>query len=191
MTALKFDHYENRRLKLIAGFCAEGKSLDLGYAQAPNPYLNPELTTGLDLNANSQEIHYSNELIGDIQDVENIVEGEKFTNVIAGELIEHLEDPYSFLRSLHPVLEQKGRLILSTPNPVAWPTLLLEWSISRRFFYTQEHKHYFAPRWVVRMLEHTGYRVDGIKGVGLWAPLLVPPCPTALAYQVVYVARLD
>lgn len=36
--------------------------------------------------------------------------------VIAGEVIEHLDDPGAFLEGLHPLLAPTGRLVITTPN---------------------------------------------------------------------------
>jgi SAM-dependent methyltransferase len=44
--------------------------------------------------------------------------------VIALEVIEHLPSWVEFFREAHQVLNSKGRLIISTPNPLLWRTLL-------------------------------------------------------------------
>jgi len=36
--------------------------------------------------------------------------------VIAGEVIEHLDDPGAFLQGLHPLVRPTGRLVITTPN---------------------------------------------------------------------------
>lgn len=36
--------------------------------------------------------------------------------VIAGEVIEHLDDPGAFLQGLHPLVKPTGRLVITTPN---------------------------------------------------------------------------
>jgi hypothetical protein len=61
---------------------------------------------------------------------------------------------------------------------------------SRRFYYTDQHTFYFPPRWVVRLLERSGYQVTHILPVGLWTPIGPLPSPVALSYQVIYVATL-
>jgi hypothetical protein len=88
-------------------------------------------------------------------------------------------------------LSGEGRIILSTPNPVSWPVAMFEVMRSTRYFYSRDHMYYFTPRWVTRMLEHCGYAVEAVIPVGLLLPLpwLVIPCPVALSYHVIYVAR--
>lgn len=193
----QFSTYEARRLKLIASYC-QGKSvLDLGYAQLPNPYLLGLYRVGVDLKSPCENVgdlvgstRYDEEVIGDVLQLDRTMAGRVFDNIVAGELIEHIEKPYEFLRSLKSLLAPGGRLILSTPNPLAFPVQLFELIRSRRFFYTLDHVYYFCPRWVERMLEFSGYQMATIKGVGLWNPVFPVPCPASLSYQVVYVATL-
>jgi 2-polyprenyl-3-methyl-5-hydroxy-6-metoxy-1,4-benzoquinol methylase len=42
--------------------------------------------------------------------------GEKFDVIVAGELIEHLENPHLFIDNLKPLLSKNGLIILITPN---------------------------------------------------------------------------
>lgn len=188
MPLLSFDSYERTRLRKIARRCRGGSILDLGYAHYPNPFLAGMTRVGLDLEPSRGPTRYDEELIGDVMHPAAALGGRRFDNIVAGELIEHVERPYDFLRGLHPHLASGGRLILSTPNPVGWPCLLFEWLRSRRFYYAQDHAYYFAPRWMERMLEDCGYRVEAVEGVGLLAPLVTLPCPAGLSYQVIYVA---
>jgi SAM-dependent methyltransferase len=188
MPRLSFDHYERSRLRKIARRCRGGSVLDLGYAHYPNPFFTGMTRVGLDLEPSRGPTRYEEELIGDVMDPAASLGDRRFDNVVAGELIEHVERPYDFLRGLDRHLAAGGRLILSTPNPVAWPCLLFEWLRSRRFYYAADHAYYFAPRWVERMLEDCGYRVEAVEGVGLLAPGVTLPCPPGLSYQVIYVA---
>ena len=189
MAHMRLENYDNKRLARIGDFCRKGSVLDLGYAQQPNPYINSTQTTGVDLQPNTNQIRYSREIVGDILSLQSLIPGERFNNVIAGEFIEHIERPYDFLRDVRHFISPDGRLILSTPNPSAWPTFIFELLLSKKFFYTNEHKYYFPPRWVMRMLNHCGYAITSVKGVGLWGSIPVLPCPTSISYQVIYVAR--
>jgi hypothetical protein len=68
--------------------------------------------------------------------------------------------------------------------------MLFELARSHRRFYTREHRFYFTPRWVERMLEETGWAPSAMRAVGWWLPFgVVPACPVALSYQVIYVAE--
>lgn len=184
------DRYELRRLELVAAQ-ARGRTLDVGHAQQPNPYLEGAATVGIDLERPAQSSGYTDDVVGSAADLAACFEADSFDSVVAAEFIEHLEDPYGFLRSVSTVLRPDGSLILSTPNPIAFPTLGFEMLRSRRFFYTEDHTFYFTPRWVTRMLERTGFTLERTVPVGLWLPVgYLRWCPVWLSYQVVYVARL-
>ena len=61
---------------------------------------------------------------------------------------------------------------------------------SHRRFYTADHRYYFTPRWVERMLADSGWETSEVRGVGLWLPVgPVLKCPVAFSYQVIYVAE--
>ena len=181
--------YERTRLKKIARIVTSGSVLDIGYAQLPNPYFSGVETAGLDLVKPPSPSGYAQEIQGSALDLPAALGDRCFDWIVAAEFIEHVRNPYDFLDSLHPFLKPNGCIVLSTPNPVAWPTLIFEWLSSKRRFYTEEHLYYFAPRWVHRMLDFSGFEVTDTRAVGLWAPGIVLPCPVFLSYQVIYVAR--
>jgi 2-polyprenyl-3-methyl-5-hydroxy-6-metoxy-1,4-benzoquinol methylase len=183
--------YEQRRLRLMASHVRGRDVLDLGYAQSPNPALAQYRTVGFDLApVPAARAGYAEHVQGDVQKLATHLDGRRFDTVVCGELIEHLEEPYAFLRSVHEVLRPGGRLVLSTPNAVGFPTLLFELSSSQRRFYTRDHRFYFTPRWVERMLDVTGWRLTDVQAVGWWLPFgVVAKCPVACSYQVVYVAE--
>lgn len=190
MAKLRFDNYERKRLKTIAGLCVPGTILDLGYAQTPNPFLPGTSCTGVDLQTPSEYCNYDEQLIGDVTQLESTLAGRTFDNIIAGELIEHLERPYDFLRSLQLFMKPNSRLLISTPNPVAWPCIIFEWLRNENFYYSDDHLYYIPPRWVLRMLDICQFKLHKICGVGFLMPFYSPPSPVALSYQVIYAAHL-
>jgi SAM-dependent methyltransferase len=185
---MRSHRYEARRLRLVAREAQGRDVLDIGYAQSPNPNLTRFRTVGFDLESVSAP-GYAELIQGDAAEIDNVLAGRKFDTVIAGELIEHLERPYDFLRALRSVLAPGGRVVLSTPSPVAFPTFWFELVRSKRRFYERGHTYYFAPRWLERMLDRCDYELVRIRPVGIWLPFgVVPWCPIGLSYQVVYVA---
>lgn len=183
------NHYERARLRRIADFCAGNTVLDIGYVQMPNPYLDRFQVTGVDIRKPTIPTPYRETWVLDAMELPGHLDGRVFDNIVAGEFIEHLERPYDFLRQTRPLLSPQGRIILSTPNPVAFPTLCFEWLCSKHFYYCSEHTYYFAPRWVERMLSRSGYLLQHLVPVGLWTPCGALPCPAGLSYQVIYVAQ--
>lgn len=182
--------YDERRLQMLAKLATGRTVLDVGYAQQPNPHLGRFHRTGLDLNRPAADaIAYEEQLVGDVSRVSELFAGRSFDTIIAAEIIEHLENPFALLRDLRGILADDGRLLVSTPNPLAFPVVIAELLRLKRFFYTREHLYYFLPRWVERLFEATGYRVEKVVPVGLWAPFISLPAPTALSYQVIYVGK--
>lgn len=163
--------------------------LDVGHAQLPNPHLDNFHVTGFD-RRRAEGVSYQAQVQGDIRDIRELLGDEVFDTVLCGEFIEHVEDPYALLRSLKELMASDGRLVLSTPNPLGFPVVLLELLRNKSFFYTEDHTHYFLPRWVERMLTSTGFSVIDVIPVGLWCANVVVPLPVvATSYQVVYVAE--
>jgi SAM-dependent methyltransferase len=189
MHALK---YERRRLQMMAALVRGDDVLDLGFAQSPNALLAAYRTVGLDLQIPpTTPTGYAEQIRGDVMTLPEHLDGRRFDTVLCGELIEHLERPYDFLRGLRNALAPGGRLVLSTPNPLGFPVVFFELTRSHRRFYTGDHRFYFTPRWVDRMLDDSGWVRRETLGVGLWVPFgVVLPCPIACSYQVIYVADL-
>ena len=48
-----------------------------------------------------------------------------FDSIVSFEVIEHLKNPLLFLTYCRDVLKDKGRIILTTPNPLMYPFIKL------------------------------------------------------------------
>ena len=86
----------------------------------------------------------------------------KFDVIIAGELIEHLESPGLFLSCARDLLNNNGRLILTTPNVYG----LYYWThygLLQRPEPYHEHVCYFTPSSIKRLLERQGFGYVNIQ----------------------------
>jgi SAM-dependent methyltransferase len=184
--------YEQRRLRILAEEALGPNVLDLGYADRPNRYLAERKdlrVTGFDLNPTTDS-GYAETVQGDVTKLPAGLGDRRFDSIIAGELIEHLEDPYAFLRRLRGLLTPGGHLVLSTPNPLSFPMVLCELTGDRHHFYAKGHTYSFPPRWMERMLDFAGFELLRTRAVGIWLPgVLIPWSPKALSYQIAYIAR--
>lgn len=185
---------KNNKLYIQAQHCIEGKVLDVGFSANPNPYLKN--VAGIDIklpkvkpdnyfdvkecNLNYQSIPYPNN---------------EFSNVIAGDIIEHVENPSQFLREVNRVLKVDGRLIISTPQANDWWTTLHNWFFRRWINDPDPGEH--LQNWtfldMIRILKKNGFVVEKIEGFYMHFPKIhlrirVKNIPM-LSWQVFYIAK--
>lgn len=179
---------ENYRLKRLAKFASSGKTvLDIGCAQYPNIFLsNPEVT-GLDLEYASMPSNYKELINSDVSKIPEL--SLSFDVVIAGEILEHLEDPIGFLRHCKSCLKDNGKIVLSTPNPHSLFETLLTIFLNKKYFYTKDHVMLFPQRWLIRMLERAGFHEIKLYSGGFPIPFFgLIPCPRFFCHQTIAVA---
>lgn len=80
-------------------------------------------------------------------------------------VIEHLDHPQEILKEAFRVLKEEGKLILTTPTPMAKP--ILEFLSFKLGLVDKNeiggHKNYFWTKDVKRMLLENGFKKEGIK----------------------------
>ena len=85
--------------------------------------------------------------------------------VISLAVLEHLENPLLMLKESYRILKPGGRLLLTTPTPIAKPVLeFLAYKlhlVSRREI--DEHKHYFNREELREILVNAGFQENKIK----------------------------
>ncbi|MBS3100211.1 class I SAM-dependent methyltransferase [Candidatus Pacearchaeota archaeon] len=82
----------------------------------------------------------------------------RFDTIIAGDIIEHLENPMGFLRFCFKHLKEGGRLILTTPNAIGIQYLRNPaWCVNRDTF--DEHLHAFTMPMLNLLFHKTGLKV--------------------------------
>jgi len=180
---------EDYRLKRMADLVAGAEVLlDVGFAHMPNTFLSNTRVVGVDLDQVAMPANYTDVFCGSIEQYCE-KNNEKVDAIIAGEILEHIEDPLSFLKTCYGALAEGGRLVLSTPNPNSPFERLLTLSLSRRFFYAEDHLFLFPQRWLIRILERSGFTDVQLKSGGIPVPILgTVPFPRPWCHQTIAVA---
>lgn len=170
-----FPHSSHRALLALAG-PGPGRALDVGAASG---FLGRALAAaghtvvGLDREARAAVPEsYAAFHVADLARLPELGEA-PFDLVVAGDVLEHLEDPAAALRTLAALLAGGGRMLVSVPN-VAFALVRLQ-LLCGRFEYAERgimdkgHLRFFTRRSLLRMLGACG--LEASRPVGVPPPL--------------------
>lgn len=168
------------RMHVIRRFAVKGDVLDVGCVDARSNRhssaarverhpdhlfqtlvrLNPR-TLGIDIDRDGVEALRTRGLRALCANAETMNLKRQFDVVVAGEIIEHLENPGLFLRNLRRHLRPRGVLILSTPNPFYWRQVWKIWRYGVPQVH-EEHVNWQDPITLRELLSRTGF--DLVEG---------------------------
>ena len=103
---------------------------------------------------------------GDAREIIELIE-EQFDWIVGGDIIEHLDEPWTFLAELRRIARPGGKLLLSLPN-VANASIVAD-LLQGRFDYVYMgltcvgHLRFFTRRTVEDMLTIAGWELDSIE----------------------------
>jgi len=108
----------------------------------------------------------------EVGDAQNLKFDPSFDTILAGELMEHLQNPGLFLEGVARALKPGGRLVLSTPNVFcAMLNLMYLKNYDRAF--NPEHVLWYCPQTLRELLRRSGFCVTKLDLVDDLAPALV------------------
>src|SRR3954451_10025486 len=162
------------RLDLPARIGTDAKSiLEFGCGEAP---LGEALkkrqkcrVVGIELDQRAAAIarkRIDNVFCGDVREIVALIR-EKFDWIIGGDIVEHLDEPWSFLSDLRKIAAPGGKLLLSLPN-VANASVIND-LLHGRFDYVYMgltcvgHLRFFTKRTIEEMLTIAGWEVVSIE----------------------------
>src|SRR3989344_1546640 len=165
----KGERLMEKRHKYVASI-ARGRILDIGFADNPNIYLKGDVV-GLDRKKVDTPKNYSKTIFSDFNKLE-IKAGRLFDTVTALEFIEHIENPVEFFKKCSAFLKQGGLLIISTPTPYYYKTLLGNLLFPEGYSRITDHKHIFIPRILNNLAKMNGFKIMKIKNATSALPLI-------------------
>lgn len=183
-----------KKMRRQAEYAGNGLILDVGCSANPNPFLSQayaiDILPSERLPSNYREMKVCN------LNTDPIPYGDQmFDAVIAGDVIEHLENPSQFLREVNRVLKLGGRVVISTPQANDWWTTVHNWFLRRwiRDPDTGEHLQNWTILDMVRLLKKNGFLLKKLEGLHIRFPFISLRISCRrfpiLCWQVYYIAE--
>jgi len=94
-----------------------------------------------------------------------------FNVVLASHLIEHLNEPFSFLKEVHRILKDDGQIFITTPNISGLQAYLYGGRWRSAIF---DHLYLFSAHTLKKMLKKAGFKVEKTSTWGGIAAGLAP-----------------
>ena len=116
---------------------------------------NPK-TLGVDIDDEGVKILNAQGMNVIVADVETMDLRRQFDTIVAGEIIEHLENPGRSLRNLRKHLKPGGTIIISTPNPFYAGSAWKIWRYGKPAVH-EDHTNWQDPTTLGALLKRTGY----------------------------------
>lgn len=149
--------FHDHKIKFVVDYCRGKKVLDIGCVQHdPENYknkywmhraLNEVASELVGIDLSREGVDYLNDkgfniIMADAQlfELEQV-----FDVIVAGDVIEHLEDFHGFLESCKNHMNSESRLLISTPNPWYWRNIVKA-AIYEEVPNNPEHTCWLCPR---------------------------------------------
>lgn len=97
----------------------------------------------------------------------------KFNMIFAFEFIEHVVDPYKFIRIIYETLKGNGYFILSTPNRLRLENRILKFFHKKEVMVDTSHEREYTFLELEPMLENAGFELVYRATQGLWGGWVV------------------
>lgn len=125
---------------------------------------------GVDIDSKGIELLSGLNFKVQVADVMTMQLGEKFETIIAGDIIEHLDNAGQFLCNLAEHLTDDGILLIKTPNPFYIKQTWKIWRYNQPQVH-EEHICWFCPRTLSNLCSRCGFNVTAIHWIhrpGQW-----------------------
>lgn len=163
--------YFSEWLSVLSEYATGKKLLDIGCG--PGYLVKAAIDSGWDaygLDLSSETIAFGRKTLGlDGRLYDELLEDVDYLNdfdvITLFSVIEHVEDPFSFLKLVWEKLEDKGIVLIKTPSQASLITKM-HWALNRSTngkidfdLYNQEHIYRFSPKTLNLLLERVGFQI--------------------------------
>ncbi|MCL2283456.1 MAG: class I SAM-dependent methyltransferase [Fibromonadales bacterium] len=109
-------------------------------------------------------------LIGFYNEVENKIPDNYFDLVIANDVIEHMEQPWNFLRSIKKKMTEDAKIVLSIPNFRYYENIKeilaeKDWKYKDCGILDITHLRFFTEKSIIRLLLENGFEIEKMQGI--------------------------
>lgn len=165
--------FNDHKIKFAVRYCKNKSVLDIGCVQHnPKNYkskywvhkaLKEVSATIVGIDLYEPGVSYLNEHGFNVvcADAQQFDMGETFDVIMAGDIIEHLEDFHGFLECCKRHMHNGSRLIISTPNPWYWKNIIKA-AICVEVPNNPEHTCWLCPRTLRQLLSRHNLQIGEI-----------------------------
>jgi 2-polyprenyl-3-methyl-5-hydroxy-6-metoxy-1,4-benzoquinol methylase len=181
---IKYDYYQPipDRISLLCNLVRGKNVLHLGCLDhlplidgkiSRNKWLHKELTNvaavclGVDINVETRDYvkskyGFDNIILGDFtQQVLPEINKQQWDYAILGELLEHIDNPVDYLKTIRENYKQSIRkIIITVPN--AWTQTTLKMAAKSAEYINSDHRYWFTPYTLAHVLIRSGLKLNEI-----------------------------
>lgn len=179
---ISFQNIELRHQKVVNLIPNNRRILDIGFSAHPNKYLKGSIV-GYDIQKPTKNpSNYSEFVYDDVFNINKYSKEESFDIIIGLEFIEHIDKHMTFFHNMYRLLKKEGLLIISTPTPYYYKTVIGNIFFFRGTTSNKDHISIYIPRILNNIMKDFGF--DLIK--------LIPATRIYLPFftwQLIYIYR--
>lgn len=92
------------------------------------------------------------------------LKGRQYDIILLLDVLEHMADPFTFLKDLAPLVAPNGKILISVPNIAHWgvriPLLFGFFNYTKRGLLDETHLQFFNRRRFITLVKQPGFRVN-------------------------------
>jgi|APSaa5957512535_1039671.scaffolds.fasta_scaffold05200_8 2-polyprenyl-3-methyl-5-hydroxy-6-metoxy-1,4-benzoquinol methylase len=192
--------FSDHKIKFMTRFCLGKDVLDLGCVMHdPRNYKSQywlhraivqksKSVIGIDLYSDGVDYLKKQGFNIEVGNVESLNLNKKFDTIIAGDIIEHLNNFEGFFLSCKKHLRKDGVVVISTPNPWHWRYLIRSIFGGEIDIVNPEHTTWFCPKTLRQLASRFSFEVIEIEYGSRFNRELFMPLPKGLKHQSFFTA---